>query len=344
MIITSEETEVAKVVVIDYFELLDEDANLTDKISAGFGECGLGIVSVANVPGYAALRQKLLPLASRLADLPDDAKRRIEDPSCSYNLGWSHGKERLENGRFDVRKGSFYANPLHNVPTTDEALMKRYPSFCRPNLWPSQDLPELEPAFRELSELIIRVGFLLTRHCDSYVKRRNPEATAGRLSAAFERSRAFKGRLLHYFPASSSSSSSQEGSADDSAWCGWHTDFGSLTGLTSAMYMRGSEEVPNPDSRSGLFIRTRQGSLYKAAFPADHIAFQTGQALQIHSGGALQATPHCVRAAQGPDAVGVSRNTFALFMQGVDQWEPGLEFGAFTEKINVQIYDKADRS
>lgn len=42
---------------------------------------------------------------------------------------------------------------------------------------------------------------------------------------------------------------------------------------------------------------------------------QVGEALQVHSGGLLRATPHYVRAAQGPAAAGISRNTFAVFMQ-----------------------------
>jgi hypothetical protein len=42
---------------------------------------------------------------------------------------------------------------------------------------------------------------------------------------------------------------------------------------------------------------------------------QVGEALQIHSGGLLMATPHYVRTAVGPGAAGVSRSTFAVFMQ-----------------------------
>lgn len=37
--------------------------------------------------------------------------------------------------------------------------------------------------------------------------------------------------------------------------------------------------------------------------------------MQVHSGGVLAATPHCVRAAAGPRAAGVARNAFAVFMQ-----------------------------
>lgn len=42
---------------------------------------------------------------------------------------------------------------------------------------------------------------------------------------------------------------------------------------------------------------------------------QVGESMQIHSGGLLQATPHFVRSASSPAAAGVSRNTFAVFMQ-----------------------------
>jgi isopenicillin N synthase-like dioxygenase len=39
-----------------------------------------------------------------------------------------------------------------------------------------------------------------------------------------------------------------------------------------------------------------------------------GQVMAIQSGGLLRATPHCVRAAAAGEP-GVSRNTFAVFMQ-----------------------------
>ena len=70
---------------------------------------------------------------------------------------------------------------------------------------------------------------------------------------------------------------------------------------------------------------------------------------QVHSGGLLRATPHGVRAASGPAAAGVSRNTFAVFMQpkwdtpmappprcddaaiGIGAWLPGMTFGDFAE-------------
>ncbi|CAI7896829.1 unnamed protein product, partial [Closterium sp. NIES-53] len=62
-----------------------------------------------------------------------------------YSFGWSEGKESVEAGRRDSLKASFYANPLTDTPTTDLELIRRFPTYCRPNVWPSQDLPELEP-------------------------------------------------------------------------------------------------------------------------------------------------------------------------------------------------------
>ena len=45
------------------------------------------------------------------------------------------------------------------------------------------------------------------------------------------------------------------------------------------------------------------------------VLVQTSLRLQVLSGGMLQATPHFVQGAQGPDSHGIARNTFAVFMQ-----------------------------
>ena len=64
-------------------------------------------------------------------------------------------------------QGSYYANPLDDDPARGDAtLMQQHPAYFRPNIWPSQDLPGLEQAFKELGKLIMEVGLLLTTHCD----------------------------------------------------------------------------------------------------------------------------------------------------------------------------------
>jgi len=102
--------------------------------------------------------------------------------------------------------------------------------------------------------------------------------------------------------------------------------------------------VPCPDEGAGLYIRARDGRTLRAAFHPCQLAFQMGEASQVQSGGLLVATPHCVRAARGPQARGVARNAFAVFMQpnydaplaqpdgaqgGVSAWRPGMDFGEF---------------
>ena len=220
-------------------------------------------------------------------------------------------------------KGSYYANPLYDAPFgSSPELEASFPSFCAPNIWPTADLPELEPAFKNLGKLICETGFLLAKHCDALVKKTLPTYPDDRLYNIISKSRTAKARLLHYFPMTvEQSAEMKSGSvADvDGSWCGWHNDHGSLTGLCSAMFFNGEgQEIPNPDPKSGLYIRSRTGETIKAVIPPDCLAFQMGETEMIHSCGVLQATPHCVMAGAVPN---VSRETFAVFMEP-EMFEP----------------------
>lgn len=132
--------------------------------------------------------------------------------------------------------------------------------------------------------------------------------------------RCCKGRLLHYFPPDIATTNANEGpddrDLDFSSWCGWHNDHCSLTGLLPAMYIDvNGEEISNPDPESGLYIKARDGRLVRASIPSNAMAFQIGETAQIHSGGILQATPHAVRGCKKDGCQGVSRESFAVFME-----------------------------
>lgn len=314
----------SRVVVVEYTDLVREGADLSASIGEAYGYDGLGLLAVRGVPGVAERRARLLPLAHRFANLPDETKKLYEHKPSAYNFGWSCGVEMLD-GVPDTAKGSYYNNPLHDDPFGgDEEMIRKCPSIACPNVWPREHLPELEGAFKDMGRLVIETGALLARHCDAYARARRPDYKGQRLESIIRGSLAPKGRLLHYFPTSAGG-----GKADDApapadireeeygTWCGWHNDHGSLTGLVPAMFHGpgGEELAENPDPRAGLYIRSRNGDIVKARLPADCLGFQIGESTQIHSGGALQATPHCVRAAAGPKTAGVSRSTFALFMQ-----------------------------
>ena len=107
-----------------------------------------------------------------------------------------------------------------------------------------------------------------------------------------------------------------------------------LSGLTSAMYIKGEQEVPCPDPEAGLYIRTRSGGIVRALIPADQLAFQVGQALSIASGGMLRATPHCVRAAAPEKCIGGwSKGEREREVAGVRRRKKGSEWwGRETER------------
>ncbi|XP_021996643.1 uncharacterized protein LOC110893816 isoform X2 [Helianthus annuus] len=342
-------------VVIPFTHLQDKDADLSMKIEEGLGPDGLGILSVSGVPGYTLLRQNLLNLAPRLANLPEKVKNELEDPQSRYNFGWSHGKEKLESGKPDLLKGSFYANPILDKPTTDAALIQRYPAYCGSNIWPQSTMPELEIAFKSLGKLILDVGLLVAYHCDKYVSKETGMPHNEGIEQIVHRSRCHKGRLLYYFPAENSNDS--QDSESMSSWCGWHTDHGSLTGLTYAVFTKDGVEIPCPDSTAGLYIKTRTGQIVKVVYKEDEIAYQIGNITEILSSGRLCATPHCVRAPKGEKATGLERSTFALFMQPdwdeklvfpeaglghvhqeLIQANESLTFGEYTEKLLDKYY------
>ena len=238
---------VASAVVLSYEALLRGD-DLSEKIEEAFGVDGIGILTVSGVPELAEVRDRLLPLANEFAALPGDVKSKYETPEAFYSRGWSHGREKLQ-GRPDVAKGSYYANPLANAPFAhDPKAVEAHPTFCAPNLWPDE-VPELENAFMTAGQLVHRVGLLVAAQCDRYVRSKcTSYAPKTHLEEIIRTSRVCCGRLLYYFPmvdpmAASDGVEGEGGKAVDTAedtafssWCGWHNDHGSLTGLIPGMF------------------------------------------------------------------------------------------------------------
>jgi isopenicillin N synthase-like dioxygenase len=350
------------VVDVDYSDLV-AGKDLGHSIEEAYVFDGLGLLTVSNVPNVLEKRKDLLMLAREYALLPDQIKKKSEATAETfYSFGWSHGKE-LFNGEPDVSKGSFYANPQHDVVTEDAALIKKFPSYCSPNVWPTEDLPALRDSFMTMGGLVCDVGQLLLSQCDRYVESQSPAFQQGSLGGMLARSRVSKARLLHYFPLDDVS---EKAKAKADSWCGWHNDHGAITGLTSNLFLdECGKEVAKPDPEAGLLIQSRSGKTIQAGFRPDQLAFQIGEAAMVLSGGLLMATPHSVRAAYGEAARGVSRETFAVFMQPMydesldipadrtedqtqsgtnanhlppgipplmSRWNNGLDFGTFTNQ------------
>ena len=232
-----------------------------------------------------------------------------------------------------------------------------------------------ESAFKELGLFVYGVGRDLASACQPFgrdfgIFSQGPFTEAGIASehltdrsislADLISKQTTKARLLHYFPPSPEAPLPSKDEPIDS-WCGFHLDHSLLTGLCSvslfsgltsaadaiqAMFLshepgKAPSVVKSPSPQSGLYIRSRGGELTKVSIPVDCLAFQTGQALELATGGRLRATPHCVRvgAAEGADVI--SRETFALFMQPETSQliGPDETFGQFSKRIFDEHYE-----
>lgn len=164
---------------------------VAELVGQGFGQSAqaLGIIAITDIPHYSNLRNELLKLSHQLAtETHPDVLHKMTNPESHYQVGWSHGKEKLEGGKLDTSKGSFYANPLTDNPLGDIlardyslsckkedrdafcTLAEKNPAFYAANVWPDEDLPQLRKVFKEMGKLIHDIGCMVGKHADNYVK------------------------------------------------------------------------------------------------------------------------------------------------------------------------------
>ncbi|KAF8922216.1 Clavaminate synthase-like protein [Mucidula mucida] len=336
-------------VLVSYSTLISAPETLSPAIEKAFGsgpEC-LGIIVVKDLPpAYIVQRERLLKLAYHFAHLAQERKEKYSDESSNYSFGWSHGKETDSNTPTDVLKGSYYANPIIDAPSVSQELTEEWKEYYRPNIWPDPNEPGVEgfeDAFKALGRCVFHTGCALAAACQPFALSQFSDTTLS-LPELISTSQTTKARLLHYFPPSPDTPHQVDEDEPVDSWCGFHLDHSLLTGLCSAMFLREGDphgasptEVPCPSSTSGLYIRTRGGELTKVSIPQDCLAFQTGEALELATGGKLRATPHCVRVGgSSQDISKISRETFALFMQPDTEQllsHTGKTFGQFSRDI-----------
>lgn len=231
-------------------------------------------------------------------------------------------------------------------------------------MWPHNNvIPGFKETFEDLCRLIIDTAVLVARACDKYAEKEITDYKPGYLEHVVKTSTTTKARLLHYFP-SDPADAKPEGEEMDDDWCATHLDHGCLTGLTSAMFINETRQIPavgmgyayaprytmtlaelekSPDPTAGLYIKSRSGNTVQVKIPRDCIAFQTGEALERITKGKFKAVPHFVRGvrpgvADGENEGGkIARNTLAVFTQPnldeiVDS-EQGITFGEFARGI-----------
>ncbi len=295
----------------------------------------------------------------------DDDVEKLEKEKAKYLTGWSLGKETLKNGQVDELKGSFYANcafyvdpSLSCAEPTAEFSEDNFPEYLSPNVWPDEALlPGFKVTCERLCRLIIDVAVLVARACDRFAEKDIAGYPKAYLEKMVSSSTTTKARLLHYFPEEPGSKTGAVDGSDEDDWCATHLDHGSLTGLTSAMFVDEKKSNPvvlsseaaavpplldelaaSPDPAAGLYIKSRTGQTVQVKIPRDCIAFQTGEALERITAGRFKAVPHFVRGARAALSDGrIARNTLAVFTQPnlgeeIDM-EQHITFGEFAKGI-----------
>jgi len=357
---TSDMVEVgeSEIVVVDYEDIVitpslrqDDNENfntnkhqkmspslLEEKLEKAFGLVdGIGIIAIRNVPNFVKLKESVLRLAHPLAHLPPEALEDLEDVKSMYNVGWSHGKEMLKK-KPDFAKASFYFNPLTDTPGTPEER-RRYPVSYPCNRWPTQSLPKLEPSAKALGSLMKDVTVHLSHHIDAYVQGKNPNYKPRTLYNHLVNTDKVKGRLLYYYPLNNNinKNSNTTHEEEEDSWTGWHNDSGFLTVLAGDLFVDDvtGEKTSEVSLSAGLYVVNRQNQVCKVQIPRDCMAIQIGECTQIITGGAVLATPHCVRGDN--NSTNVARASLACFVDT----PPSVPLSIPSEEENDAIMQKS---
>lgn len=274
------------------------------------GSEGSGLVAIRNVPGFVEAKRAFLPMAHDLVTLPSEyLENKLTDAESLYNAGWSHGKEKMGD-KPDLAKGSFYYNPVTDLPGSPQDR-KKYPVSYPINKWPKDELPEFEEAARRIGNILKSAVIALTGHVDRLAASKVASYPSSFLSDNMKGTEKVKCRLLYYFPLPESSGENQ-GTPSEDSWIGWHNDSGFFTALAGDMYVNHEtgEQIECPDPNAGLYVVHRNGQVQKVTIPEDCLAIQMGECLQIVTGGTVTATPHCVRGAAATNVARISLPCF----------------------------------
>lgn len=220
----------------------------------------------------AAQNTAVLALARRFFALPAAAKDEISQLKSAQFRGYSRLGGELTNGTVDWREQIDIGPERAVIPDAEG-----YWRLQGPNLWPSA-LPALRPAFESWSAALSAVGLRLLRHWA--VSLGAPEDL---FDTAFADRPATLIKVVRY-----------PGTADTTQGVGVHKDSGVLTLL-----------LLEPGS-VGLQVESRAGDWIDVPPRDGAFVVNTGELLEVATGGYLRATRHRVLAPPpGTDRVSI---------------------------------------
>jgi isopenicillin N synthase-like dioxygenase len=277
-------------------------AAASSAIREGFGRFGL--VYVKNHGVDAVALDRFYDSFRAFVALPETTKAPYGRGDLWYQRGWTppNTEVAVASGGQPDFKECFFVAPYDN----DKDLEAQYPELYPPNVWPTETDAEFREGYIRLGRALHEAGLRLLEGAARALELA-PDAFTGLLENGPHVT-----RVLNYLPLA-------EGQLDQGIlWGEEHTDFNLLTLLPGGRFFDpAGAPAAAPDSKSGLFLRTRAtaenpaGTLVRGAAPPGCITVQVGQQLEILTGGEFLATPHVITA---PGTAGWTRLSSAHFM------------------------------
>jgi isopenicillin N synthase-like dioxygenase len=305
--------------VVDVNDLTSTDltaqARAAAAIREAFGEYGL--IYIRN---HGIERSEVLGTYQSFLDVlerPDSEKQSWGGSEIWYQRGWTppNTEQAVVAGGQPDFKECFFCTPTE----LDPRCKAWWPEVYADNVWPA-DAPAFERGMMGLGQQIHTIGLALLAGCERALEL-DPGTLVQRCEGAPHVT-----RLLKYLPLNDT----QVGTGI--LWGEEHTDFNLLTLLPGGSFFRDGEPA-TPESRGGLFLRTRptaehpRGQQVRGTPPPGCMVAQVGQQLEVLTAGRLTATPHVITA---PDEPGWTRCSMAHFihLHGMQPVAPLPEFAS----------------
>lgn len=297
--------EPVDVPVVDLADVVSDDPHRKDRAAhaARVGFATLGLVTVAGHDVPDDMLDVFHAGWTALTDRPESDKRRWHRPDLWCQRGWTPpNTERavVAHGEPDFKE-CWFAAPHDGDPHAAAC----FPELYAPNVV-DHGLEGFTGVLTGLGARQHTVGLALLTACERGLGLDDGALTETTGGAAHVT------RALRYLPLDTADV------ARGVLWGEEHTDFNLLTVLGGGRFVGPDGRVCGPpDAGSGLYLRTRptpqhpHGRLVPGRAPRGHLVAQVGQQLEILTGGALQATPHVIRA---PATPGYGRTALAHFV------------------------------
>lgn len=246
----------------------------------------IGFVAIKNHGLNDELTSKLYESVQALFNLPDEAKKKYEDPQLFGQRGYvSKGKEKAK-GRNTGDLKEFY-----HVGQPDQNKLAEYPS----NLWP-EEVPEIKKYAEDAFETLEKAGLSMLRAIALFLE----------LPENYFEDQASKGnsilRAIHYFPIEDPDSIPA-----DAVRAAEHGDINLITLLMGA-------------SADGLQVLRRDGKWIPITALPDQIVVNVGDMLSRLTNNKLKSTIH--RVVNPPrEKMGTSRYSIPFFMHPVSSMD-----------------------